>query len=145
VYLDSELQEVFKAQWEKRKAAKKILPYVFPNEDGTDRIKDFRGSWDKACKEAKIGKRLFHDMRRTAVRNMVKSGIPERVAMMISGHKTRTVFDRYNIVNADDLKRAAAKQEVYLKSQVITKTVTTVDSSQKADSVNTDKSLALSR
>lgn len=145
MYLDSELQEVFKAQWEKRKAAKKILPYVFPNEDGTDRIKDFRGSWDKACKEAKIGKRLFHDMRRTAVRNMVKSGIPERVAMMISGHKTRTVFDRYNIVNADDLKRAAAKQEVYLKSQVITKTVTTVDSSQKADSVNTDKSLALSR
>ena len=145
VYLDSELQEVFKAQWEKRKAAKKILPYVFPNEDGTDRIKDFRGSWDKACKEAKIGKRLFHDMRRTAVRNMVRSGIPERVAMMISGHKTRTVFDRYNIVNADDLKRAAAKQEAYLESQAVTKTVTTVDFSQKADSANTDKSLALSR
>jgi len=117
VYLDDELQEVFNRQWELRKTSRKLIPYVFPGNNGNEQIKDFRFSWNKACEDANISKRLFHDFRRTAVRNMVRSGIPEGVAMKISGHKTRSVFDRYNIVNDADLKLAAQKQEHYLQTQ----------------------------
>jgi integrase len=113
VYLDPELKHIFMNRWANRR---NLLPYVFLNMQGNDRIKRFDKAWKSACKEAKIGIRHFHDFRRTAVRNMVRSGIPERVAMTISGHKTRSVFDRYNIVSDSDLKLAAKQQDEYLNS-----------------------------
>jgi integrase len=131
LYLDEELREVIKRQWEGRKKNGRLSPYVFSGKEGKGRIKDFRGAWEKACKSGGIGRRLFHDFRRTAVRNMVRAGIPERVAMMRSGHKTRAVFDRYNIVSDTDLKEAAWRQEAYLRGRDGYKTITISDFGKK--------------
>jgi len=68
---------------------------------------------------------------------MVRAGISETVAMKISGHKTRSVFDRYNITSDKDLKEAARKQEVYLNSVMGTNLGTIVDFPTKKGSAKT--------
>jgi integrase len=86
---------------------KVVCPRVF-HRSGRP-IKSFRVAFRSACVEAGCPGRVLHDFRRTAVRNLVRAGIPERVAMQMTGHKTRSVFERYNIVSAGDLREAARR------------------------------------
>jgi len=79
-----------------------------------ERIGSFYKAWKSAGERGRLNGLLFHDLRRSGVRNLVRAGVPERVAMAISGHKTRAVFERYNIVSSRDLKDAAQKLDAYL-------------------------------
>ncbi len=119
LYFQDDLFRVLEA-WKHRCEAKWTqCPWVCHR--GGVRLQSLKRSWYEACERVGLGQRVQneekgrevwqgkipHDLRRTAIRNMVKAGVSEKVARAISGHKTRSVFDRYNIVNAADLKAAA--------------------------------------
>jgi integrase len=80
-------------------------------------VYDWEKAWATACETAGVAGTLFHDLRRTALTNMIEAGLSEKEAMEISGHRTRSVFDRYHIVSDRRLKEMAGKLEVHLKEK----------------------------
>src|SRR5262245_3073590 len=120
--LSGRLLDLVELAWNNRSLD---CPYLFHHNG--EPIGDFRKSWDNACVNAGLGyfeqidderKRyrglLIHDLRRSAVRNFIRAGVKESVAMRLSGHRTRSVFDRYNIVSEDDLIEANEKVLAFL-------------------------------
>ena len=119
----AELRTVLTAQHAEHERLKKagyIFPKVFFREVAEGRggdkkpkaITSLNKAWKVACRAAGCPGRIPHDMRRSAVRNLVRAGISERVAMMLTGHKTRSVFERYNITSPGDLRDAARLLDV---------------------------------
>ena len=75
----------------------------------------FYDSWRNACEAAGVPGRYLHDLRRTAIRNLVRAGVSEGVAMKMCGHKTRAIFDRYNVTSEKDIHSAAARLSAHHK------------------------------
>jgi integrase len=85
-----------------------VIPWVWHREDGS-RIHKIDEAWRSACKRAGYPRRLFHDLRRTAARNLIRVGVPEHWAMQLCGHRSPEVFRRYAITSEADLKQAVAR------------------------------------
>ena len=90
-------------------------PLVFRRDAVT--VRAWRTAWPEACRRAGVPGRLLHDCRRTAARNLVRAGVPERVAMQLTGHRSRAIFDRYNIVREEELHQAGAQLVAYVAAQ----------------------------
>jgi integrase len=124
IYMNDPVLDIIKQRRSQRNLG---CPYVFHRSG--KQIIDFRFVWNTACRIAGLGYGYrissryvkkhetefkpgptMHDFRRTMARNMTKAGIAEKATMAVGGWKTRSVFDRYNIITVDDLKHAAEKQ-----------------------------------
>lgn len=107
-----ELREVLEAQREYlreiERTTHRIVPHVFCRPDGRP-IKDIRGAWASACRKAGVPGRLVHDLRRTAVRNLERAGVPRSAAMKLTGHRTEAVYRRYAITDSAMLQEAVSK------------------------------------
>ena len=113
--LTPELRDVLSQQLEKtrqlEKATECVIPWVF-HRNGKP-IKDYYGAWDEACRLAGLPDRIAHDLRRTAVRNLERAGVPRSASMKMTGHKTESVYRRYAIVDEAMLREGAKKLVIF--------------------------------
>jgi integrase len=124
VYLTVELKASLADQLARVKALERktgrIIPWLFSHLRGNyrgQRRKNFAMTWQRAYRRAGCEEMLSHDLRRTAMRNMVNAAIPQRVAMQVTGHRTISVFHRYHIVSPSDLQAVVVKLQDRHNSQ----------------------------
>ena len=96
-------------------------PYVEETSEGTRQpiadgipIRRWRTAWRTACQAAGVPTRFLHDCRRTAARTLIRASVPARVAMLLTGHKSRAIFGRYNIIHEQELLEAGDQLVAYL-------------------------------
>lgn len=116
--LVGELAEIIERRWQARvieddDGSTRLAEFVFHCSDGSA-VGDFRHAWATACTKAGMPGLLFHDLRRSAVRNFDRSGVGQAVAMKITGHKTLSVYQRYRIVNEKDMQEALQRTQAAL-------------------------------
>lgn len=90
----------------------KSCPYVFHRKG--NRLKHYNRAWRTAREKAGLPGRIMHDNRRTAARNMDRAGVPRQIAQHITGHKTDSMYNRYNIVNEKDVREGMTQAQAYL-------------------------------
>jgi len=113
--LTAELFERFTLQKETHDRYWPESPWVFSR--CGERIVSFRKAWVAACEKAGVPNKLFHDFRRSAVRNMIRGGASQTGAMAVSGHLTASVFSRYNVTSERDLRQIAESVPLYLDQE----------------------------
>jgi len=124
--LEGELADIIERRREaaviKEKAKEpRFAEYVFHY--AGEPVGDFRKAWATACKAANVDHRLFHNLRRTAARNLIDAGVQQAVAMKITGHKTDSMFRRYAIVNEEQKRGALAKVQEHIATSAKRKVV----------------------
>lgn len=112
----SEMKDVLERWWLESLSKYPKCPWVI-HRDGERITKHFGKSWKTACARVGLNGLLFHDLRRSAIRNLVRAGVPQSIAMSISGHKTDSVFRRYDIVSELDIADAGNKLSQYLENK----------------------------
>ncbi|HEY3124116.1 MAG TPA: site-specific integrase [Thermoanaerobaculia bacterium] len=141
--LDDYLFGLIERMWERREFqtsdGSALSPLVF-HRNGTP-IGDWRKTWWKACVEVGVGQyikdekgrirgyqgKIFHDLRRSGIRDLVRAGVPQSVVMAISGHRTISTFLRYDIATEEDKRIALEKARAYREARPATRTVLTLD------------------
>jgi integrase len=116
--LTGELGEII----ERRRAARQVeangtavLADLIFHKDGHP-VGQFQKEWDRATKAANCEGKLFHDLRRSACRSMIQAGVPIQIAKKISGHKIDSMFQRYAILDVNDLAKGLEQTETFRKS-----------------------------
>jgi integrase len=133
--LSGDMEDFLRAAKAERDDKWPACEWVF-SRDG-EQVRDFRATWTEACKRAGVPDLRFHDLRRTAVRNMRRAGVPQVIRMKISGHKTDSMERRYNIVDSEDL--SIAKELMEARKKAVNGASTVTITPQKAKPAKTRK------
>ncbi len=121
IYVRGPLRALLEAQWSDHQARWPDCPWVFSR--AGERVRSLREAWLAACKRAGLPHIRVHDLRRSAVRNMRQAGIPEHTIMKIVGHRTRSMFERYDIISDGDLLEAAERMAGNISPTTIWSTI----------------------